>query len=51
VTAYPDPVTEPSYVDVSATAGVLNLQLLEGDVPPEGSGEPVTEASYYGGGA
>jgi hypothetical protein len=48
--AYPDPVTETSYVDVSAAGAVLNLQLLEGDVPPEGTGEPTIATDYYGDG-
>jgi hypothetical protein len=47
--AYPDAVTQVSYVDVSEPAGaVLNLELLPGDVPPEGSGEPVIATDYYG---
>jgi hypothetical protein len=50
--AYPDPVTEVSYVDVSEPNGgtVKNLELLPGDVPPEGTGEPVSASEYYGSG-
>ena len=50
--AYPDPVTETSYADTSAITGAItNVELLEGDVPPEGATGQTTSVAYYGDGS